>query len=381
MPPIDPSAPPPSTPPTGGAHRTPMRSYLKAVATWVVVLLGLGILLHLSLPYPWGDAHLWGKLQFLTIHAERYDTVFIGSSYTYRQISPRIYDAELAELRRRDALPERRMESFNLGVDGLHLPATQRLFRHLLALDLPKVRTVIVELGRFTSAVDPEIDHSPEAQCWRTPELTASMVRFLWHRPDKGVGQKTFQSLKLLGIQIESYLHFGQGLRILEFLRGDPSLDSGFLGPDMDGFYAVDRQALALTGRPLESDLLRRHNPAEVLDDLRRDGIDAFEEENSGPPNPEAIRVLLDMIAEAEADGTQLYFLVPPRLGTRYRHLRPVFDRLPAQHLIAEPADPRLHPELYELDGAADRGHLNERGARHYSRLVAREAYRRQSEP
>lgn len=344
-------------------------------ATWPVIwlgvcLLGIGLALHGSLPYAWGDARLWAKLEHLEIHAKGYDTVFIGSSYTYRHISPRVYDAESARLRQEAGLPARIGKSFNLAVDGMHQPATGQLFEHLISMQLPNLETVVIELGRFTSAVDPEIDRTPEAQCWRTPALTRSMIRFLWARPDKGRAQKLLQTAKLIGVQVQASLNVGHGLRILEFLRGYPDLDAGFLGPDGDGFYAVDRQAEALTGRPLDNEFLRRADGAQVLERIRTASLEAFEA-STGEANPEGVRILQSLLKQADAADLELYFLVPPRLGHRYLHLRPLFAHLPADRLILEPADPRLNPQLYDLADTADRGHLNEAGALKYSRLIA----------
>ena len=339
-------------------------------------LMGLGaviavacLIAHALLPYPWGDPALKAKLEHFIDHNEPYDAVFIGSSYTYRQISPKVFDRELGALGRAS-------RSFNLGIDGMHLPATGYLVEHLAERDLPSLRTIYLELGRFTSAVDSDIDHSTPAKFWRTPALTGSMIRFLWQRPDKSFGAKVYQTARLAGIQLEAGLHIGQGAAMVSHWLGlDRSESRRALGPDRDGFYAVDRQVLELTGAPLSNRFLRNPEAAGVLETLRRSSQEAFEAD-LGPANREGLSVLRALMASVQAQGRRLVFVVPPRMGERYGHLRPLLPHLPEDRVIQRLADPRLHGSLYALEDSADRGHLNEQGARRFSRLLAQEVFR-----
>ena len=351
-------------------HRRAFWQWLRQFSILAALLVMIGLAIGWCLPYPWGAPKLSAKLDHLEQHSDAYNTFFIGSSYTYRHVSPKIFDREIKTL---TDDPSRHTRSFNLGVDGMHQPATGRLLRHLLDLDLPNMKTVVLELGRFTSAVDPGIDHTPEAQYWRTPRLTASMIRFLWNRPDKGFGQKVFQTGRLLAIQVEASLNIGHGPRIIDYLLDKGSTDHHrhFLGPDNDGFYAVDRQAIDLTGESLTSDLLEHPEAEKVLERMRSRATDAFTRPLD-PVNPEGLVILRALTAEAEEAGVDLYFLVPPRMTSRYRHLRPLFEHLPAERLIWQMADPRQAPEFYRLDESADRGHMNGAGAERYTRRLAR---------
>lgn len=342
----------------------------------VLGLVVLGWVWRASLPYPWGDSRLRAKLEYFEQHQEVFDTVFVGSSYTYRHISPRVFDAELEQL----SAGRRRHKSFNLAVDGMHLPATEVLLHHLASAERPRLRHVFLELGRFTSAVDRDVDHSTEAQFWRTPALTYSMMRFLWFRPDKSFQSKALQTLKLAGIQAEASLGVGQGPDLVQFLldtqaRGPeaPRPDLQILGPDRDGFYAVDQQAADQTGAPMTNRFLRNPKADQLLDEVRELARAAFEAPLT-PANPEGLRRLSRLLALAEAQDWRLVFVVPPRLGTRYVHVRPLFRHIPESQLIWRPADPRVYDSLYRLDESADRGHLSSEGALRYSRLLAREA-------
>ena len=348
-----------------------MRRFPLQLAALAALLVGVNALIGALLPFAWGDARLDAKLGHLREHADHYDLVALGSSWTYRHLAPAVLDAELERLG-----PDMAgYSTFNTAIDGVHLPFQGRILEHLIVEQGLRPRVVLLELARFTSAVDRELDHQREANFWRTAPLTASMMRFLAHRHDKSLPQKAVQAVLLSLVQVESWLHIGHGTGLASYMAG-VDREPGVLGPGKDGFYPVDQQALDATGRPLENRFLRNPEAQEILDQLHRSCTEAFDAALE-TPNPEGLRVVDDLLELAGDHGIHLVFVVPPRICQRYPQIRPLLEHIPAAHRIAELADPEHYPDLYRLDESTDRTHFNRAGAERYTRHLAHELARR----
>src|SRR5262245_31919094 len=66
------------------------------------------------------------KLTWMEENADNYDVLFLGSSRTYRQIIPELFDQLMAE-------GGKTVRSFNLGVDGMRPPEDTYLLEQTLA--------------------------------------------------------------------------------------------------------------------------------------------------------------------------------------------------------------------------------------------------------
>src|SRR6266446_10457255 len=82
-----------------------------AAAAFLVTCIGL----HAVLPFPEIDGGVSQKFRFFAAHKDEFDTVFIGSSRIYFQISPATFD----RFTRESGLST---HSFNFGIGGMYLP-------------------------------------------------------------------------------------------------------------------------------------------------------------------------------------------------------------------------------------------------------------------
>ena len=92
------------------------------------------------------------KLAFFADHRDEFDTLFFGSSRTYSQIFPKIFDQMTAEA----GVPT---TSFNFGIDGMFPPEDGYIAEKLFALHPKKLRRVFIEESFFRDhwfAMDPE---------------------------------------------------------------------------------------------------------------------------------------------------------------------------------------------------------------------------------
>src|SRR5204862_6415574 len=80
-------------------------------AAFLITCVGL----HAILPFPEIDGGVSHKFRFFAAHKDAFDTLVIGSSRLYFQISPAIFD----RVTRESGLPT---NSFKFGIGGMYLP-------------------------------------------------------------------------------------------------------------------------------------------------------------------------------------------------------------------------------------------------------------------
>ena len=323
------------------------------------LLLAINLALAPLLPYPWGQPPLRAKIDFWRQHADAIDTFFLGSSWTYRQLSPQVFDRAWG----------RGSRSFNFGAYGVFFPQIPLLLEHFDHQGA-RPKLWVVELSRMLTAVDPDLGAAREEKYWLSPDTTAAMLRALFERPDKSFPQKLLQGALLAEQLAERAFHLGLGADAGEYWRS-PEAEKRWLGPARDGFYPVELQVEEEKGETFANAFLSDPAAARRLAELLEEGREAFANHRWPAPSQEHLREARKLIKKAEARGARLLFLVPPRLGRRYDLLLPVARALPPENVLLELADPRLHPELYDLELTIDYTHLNRRGAELYSRQLA----------
>src|SRR5438132_13091512 len=90
-------------------------------AAFLITCVGL----HAILPFPEIDDGVSQKFRFFAAHKDEFDTLFLGSSRVYFQISPAIFD----RVTRASGLPT---HSFNFDIGGMYLPETSYLLQQIL---------------------------------------------------------------------------------------------------------------------------------------------------------------------------------------------------------------------------------------------------------
>ena len=151
-------------------RRARVRSLINvAIGTGAFLLTCMG--LHAVLPFPEITA-VSQKLRFFAAHKDEFDTLFIGSSRFYFQISPAIFDGVLRE----SGSPTR---SFNFGIGGMNLPESAYLLEQVLNTKPRKLRWVFIELGELQTNWPPEVELSRRALYWHDWRRTSLVLRKL----------------------------------------------------------------------------------------------------------------------------------------------------------------------------------------------------------
>lgn len=293
-----------------------------------------------------------GKLDWFRTHGDPFDTVILGSSRTARQVVPSAFDAE-------SAAAGRPLRSFNLGLPGMWPPEDGYALERALSRRRAPLKYVIAECNAVRLGIPPKDRETMRAVHWHD----AARLRVLWRRafaaaasPAEGSHAEPPHRIEALA---EHARHFawnatriGRGAELARERLAPERRAGAAVGPAGDG-YAPRRAGPPLDGAELaayENELAAalRKGPRLVYGDT------------------ESQAELLRKRALAERHGGRLVLVAPPVAGS-------VFAPQPASGIaFLDFSDPTLYPELFAPEHRKDAGHLNNRGAELYSRLLAR---------
>lgn len=385
---LAPDAPLPATPsrPPGriiraGAH----------VALYLATLVGTLALLGRAAP-PGGGELLGSKLQHYLASAAEYDTVFLGSSHVYRAFVPAVFDAELAA----GGVESR---SFNLGVQSTHQLELEYLARLVLAAGRGHLARLFVEYQPFTPQLDLDNAFNSRTVHWHdalATELALARTHAAAAATPGGiplvVAEDEHSILGLAERCLPSWWridrvhlqHFAK--RELLVARG-PDIVEHVLGREGGGELRRNRGYLSLEEDERRVDARAGTNPyqrrrAAFLADLDTymSELTALEREpvffGDGEWMDARLLRVPDLTAyqrmaeAARACGVELVVVVMPASACD----RPTEERLARELGVRALCfnSPSEFPELYRPEQRFDSGHLNEAGARTFSRSLAR---------
>ena len=289
------------------------------------------------------------KLEHLRRHGERYDTLFVGSSRTFRGFVPSVFDSATAAA----GSPT---HSFNLGVPGSRAMEIVRMLERVERLRPEGWRTVFVDPEGFEVLLDEANYLSRAVIDWHDLETTRLVCDYI--RETQGGRPGTGRKLWMHALACA--YHLGGVGRALPWVdrglgvRADPEYVAETLGPELDGYAPQDREFK-------KGFKAKAEEYAERVEDLARQAP-------SGPA-PQAVRAF-----ERVRRGIE-------RLGAR-----PVFVAQPGMYLngdlvLAAEAgglgtllrfdQPERFPGLYAFEARFDFNHLNRAGAEAFTRDLA----------
>ncbi len=334
-----------------------MISVITRLLLFVAAFLGVSLLIGAGLPMPHIPV-IEPKLTWLGSHGAEFDTLFLGSSRTYRQMIPELFDELTAEA-------SQPTHSFNLGVDGMRPPEDTYLLEKTLPL-LKKPRLVLVECNeirvRLRSA-DRDTMRLVYWHDWKRQSVLTRRAFFSDDQPRKlksrfrDAGKIWPDYAAHTAYWLENTTHLGRGVELLQRWIAPsvkPPMGLHEVGPRMDGFRILpgyeqfDPRAIP----EYEKDMARL---------LTRP-----------PNNDDGDSVSRAEIAEKrriiEQAGARMILVIPPYMDSL--SFRPKQGgEIP---LVLDLSSPQKYPEFYKLENRADTGHLNRAGAEHYTREIVR---------
>jgi hypothetical protein len=319
--------------------------------------------LRLVLPFPEIDAGVSQKFRFFAAHKDEFDTLFIGSSRIYFQISPAIFD----RVTRESGLPT---HSFNFGIGGMYLPESAYLLEEILKLRPRKLRWVFIEYDELQTKWSPENQTSRRALYWADWKRVSLLLRKLTDAgtdpvwlPNaaklrdivlrQGDEKNTRSLLTFYVTQFErNYTNVARAADVLDYFFGRDTTEhrASYLGAAGDGYV------------PRAGEM----SPSQTVAYER--GLAAtMAQRSTRPVSPYTVAAYRQCATEVRDLGATPIFLITP--STTQISIATESSALPG--VVMAFNKPRTYPNLYHSSIRRDGQHLTKSGAEEFTRIVA----------
>ena len=328
-------------------------------AAFLITCVGLRVVL----PFPEIDGGVSQKFRFFAAHKDEFDTLFIGSSRVYFQISPAIFD----RVTRESGLPT---HSFNFGIGGMYLPETSYLLEQILNLKPRNLKWVFIEYDEMQTKWSPENQTSRRALYWADWQRVSLLLRKL---TDAGTDPLSLPSpAKLRDIALRrkdekntrSLLTFYAGQLEKNYTNVSRAADvfSQFLGRD-----TKERRASYL-GAASDGYVTRpnRMSPNQAAA-YERGLAAAMAQTDVRPLSPYAAEAYRQCAQEVRKIGATPIFLITPSTT----EINVSAENASLREVVMAFNNPGTYPNLYHSSVRRDGQHLTKSGAEEFTRIVA----------
>jgi hypothetical protein len=329
------------------------------VAAFLITCVGL----RAMLPFPEIDGGVSQKFRFFTAHKDEFDTLFIGSSRIYFQISPAIFD----RVTRESGLPT---HSFNFGIGGMYLPETSYLLEQILNLKPRNLRRVFIEYDEMQTKWSPENQTSRRALYWADWKRVSLLLRKLtdagtaplWlpnpaklreimlpQNDDKSTGSLlTFYA----GQFEKNYTNVARAADVLDYFlsRDTKERRARYLGAASDGYVARSNRMPSSQAAAYERALAA-----------------AIAQAGTRALSPYAVEAYRQCAQEVRNIGATPIFLITPSTT----QINMVTESTGALGVVMAFNNPRTYPNLYRSSVRRDGQHLTKSGADEFTCVVA----------
>ena len=328
-------------------------------AAFLITCVGLSVVL----PFPEIDGGVSQKFRFFAAHKDEFDTLFIGSSRVYFQISPAIFD----RVTRESGMPT---HSFNFGIGGMYLPETAYLLEQILNLKPRNLKWVFIEYDELQTKWSPENQTSRRALYWADWKRVSLLLRKLtdggtdplWlpspaklrnivlRRNDE---TNTRSLLTFYAGQFEkNYTNVARATDVLQqFLdRDTKERRASYLGVASDGYVTRPNQMSPKQAAEYERGLAA-----------------AMAETDTHPLSPYAVEAYRQCAQEVRKIGAAPIFLITPSIA----EINIATESTEVPGVVMAFNDPRVYPSLFRTSVRRDGQHLTKAGAEEFTQIVA----------
>ena len=318
--------------------------------------------LRAILPFPEIDGGVSQKFRFFATHKDEFDTLFIGSSRVYFQISPAIFD----RVTRESGMPT---HSFNFGIGGMYLPETAYLLEQILNLKPRNLRWVFIEYDELQTRWSPENQTSRRALYWADWKRVSLLLRKLvdagtdplWLNPAKlgdivlrqKDGKNTRRLVTFYAGQFEkNYTNVARATDVWNYFLGRDTNErrASYLGAASDGYVTRPNRMSADQAAAYERGLAA-----------------AMAQSGTRPLSPYAVEAYRQCAQEVRNIGATPIFLITPSTT----QINIVTESTGSPGVVMAFNNPRTYPGLYRSSVRRDGQHLTKSGAEEFTRTVA----------
>jgi hypothetical protein len=329
------------------------------VTAFLITCIGLRSIL----PFPEIDGGVSQKFRFFAAHKDEFDTIFIGSSRIYFQLSPAIFD----RVTRESGLPTR---SFNFGIGGMYLPETAYLLEQILNLKPRNLRWVFIEYDELQAKWSPENQTSRRALYWADWKRVSLLLRKLadagtaplW-LPNPGKvrdivlrqnDEKNTRSLLTFyaGQFEKNYTNVARAADVLQYFLGRDTKErrSSYLGAASDGYVT----------RP------GGMSPSQAAA-YERGLAAAMAEAGTHLLSPYTVEAYRQCAREVRNIGATPIFLITPSTT----QIDIATESTGGPTFVMKFNNPQTYPNLYRSSVRRDGQHLTKSGAEEFTRILA----------
>ena len=335
-----------------------IKKFLKRAGFLFLLFIAINQLQFLFTSPYYGNGLYRQKFEHFISSEKDYNTVFFGSSRTFRQINPFLFDSLLQDYQ---------IKSFNCGAPAVSNPEQYYLYETFLKNPPPGIRYAFMELKpiNYISRVNL---WTPRNYYWHSPEWVIYVYRYL-NQSMLPLKNKIGYSLDYSFSLFLKYTHLG----FLNLPHEKPATQEEILGFKENGYLPLEDQVLLTpddTAFAARREEFKRDTV--ILAQRIRQSVDDFGSTTSKEwLNRIHLTKVEQLITQSNAKGIHLIFIIPPMLQ-EYRETQALQQALPASHVI-ELADYTRYPEFYLRENLFDHGHLNTAGAALFTQKMATE--------
>lgn len=337
-----------------------MKIIFKILILVLIVVTINQIFYYSQISYSWGSERFHQKRLFVEKKSEDFNTLFIGSSKTGQNIIPSVFDEEVKNLSGLE------IKSFNFGSGSIVPPESYYLYENLIKDNKLKLKYVFFELSNI-STVSKKVIHTTKGKYWYTPKYYFFSIISLLS------SQHSIMN-KLAGLKNHTLCYAEQIFNIqfvhdlIEYKKLNSSkLPSypflGYTAPLQSENKERLAGAIKLQNEFFEdTTILTKSAQISLRQNFDSDKVKRY--------NTEHYKKICKIIELSEKHGIKIFFVLHPVIGKRYKQVLPVFKMIDAKYRI-ELSDAGKYPEFYIAKNSFDGKHLNNNGAKIFTKLLA----------
>lgn len=218
-----------------------MSKFIKKIVLFSTVLVLILSLKKGATPYYLGNQDFSKKLDYFQYNQSNFNTVFFGSSMTYRQINTVVIDS---------VLNEKNIHSYNFGCDGVLNPESYFLYENFIEdIDENQIKYAVLEIQQisFGENVQKNIAKTRANYFFTIPTL-----RYVFDDVNSS-NKSTIEKLKSVSIYLKGFFYSLFDLEILKNVYQGKPKDIG-----ENGFYLLEDELCDLNKKNNSSNLPKR---------------------------------------------------------------------------------------------------------------------------
>ena len=319
--------------------------------------------LHAVLPFPEIEA-ISQKLRFFAAHKDEFDTLFIGSSRIYFQVSPAVFD----DVTRGNGNPT---HSFNFGIGGMHLPESAYVLEQVLKTKPRHLRWVFMELGELQIRWPHQVEGSRRALYWHDWRRTALVLRKILDAGTRPIWLPNVKKLRDVILTRKAHADTRTQL-IFHAAQFEKSLANIARASDIADYFLwrqMNKHSADYLGPSGDGYVARAGGMSATQTAAYERALALVMTQNGGrcisPYTAEACRQSAEKI---RGIGAVPILLLPPSV-TRLK--ADCSSSTQSLGIVMAFNDPRAYPNLYRSGVRRDEEHMTKTGAEEFTRLMA----------